>query len=276
MNDDCNFVKIIREICAENQITVETFSHNWIWKLTKNNLTKYIFDYSFDLNPSVATKICRDKSAATDIMNSLSIPNVQHHFFINPEEQFRISNDRGNYEEMLKFLDKYGKVVAKDNTGSGGNLIFLANNQSGLELAAHEIFGRGRNLALSPFEQIEHEYRIVLLDDQPRVIFEKVREVDSAGQSTEWRHNLGKGAHAKLMSLDSAENREIIELAQYVTKTFGLRFASCDAIKTVAGQLKIIEINTGVDMEYFSKQGTKEFALAKEIYRDAIDKMFEC
>ena len=54
-----------------------------------------------------------------------------------------------------------------------------------------------------------------------------------------------------------------------------LKFASIDVVKDKKGGYKVLEINSGVMMETFSKLNERNYNLAKHIYRTAIYDYFE-
>jgi glutathione synthase/RimK-type ligase-like ATP-grasp enzyme len=191
---------------------------------------------------------------------------------MSPIHQGYILED-GNWLPMTNMLNEYinkGGLVVKDNSGSSGNLVFRAQAQRDLEEAVFKVFRHSSSLALSPFEQIDKEYRIIMLDGEQRLVYEKVRDMESE----EWRHNLGKGAYAKLET-DPAITSELTELAKRATGILNLRFASVDIIINAEGERKIMEVNSGVMMEHLANQGGEEYEIVKKIYRNAILKMFE-
>jgi len=52
-----------------------------------------------------------------------------------------------------------------------------------------------------------------------------------------------------------------------------IKFASIDIIRT-EGKYKILEVNSGVMMEYFAASSSENYETAKKIYREAILLMF--
>lgn len=45
------FATMIKEICREEGVCIESFLDNRIFKLRKDSMYQYIFDYQFGLNP---------------------------------------------------------------------------------------------------------------------------------------------------------------------------------------------------------------------------------
>ncbi|MCR5716405.1 MAG: ATP-grasp domain-containing protein [Lachnospiraceae bacterium] len=271
-NSTTNFVKIIKEIAQEEGIRLTSYSYDWIFRLEKDQKSRYIIGYQFGLNAGSVQSLCSDKSAASDVMTSLGIPNVPHFYFMAPEEQHYIG-ERGNWSELLSLLSKYEDLVVKPNEGTGGDDVYRVRTPFELERAVSEIFRHSTDLAVSPYQPIAHEYRVIVLDGQIRLIFHKERAKDpQTGEYLTWKHNLGLGASA-VIEEDPALKERLSSIVQMVYEKMDLRFASVDIVE-VDGTYRVLEINSGVMMEFFSRQSAETYAMAKEIYRDAIRKMF--
>src|SRR5436190_21470389 len=102
-NSQRSIVKIIKEICAEQVITCDSFSYDWIFRLSKNGKTAHIFGYSFELNSSTAALICADKSATSDLLSFNKIPTVQHTFFMSPTN-LKYVGASGNWTRLMAML----------------------------------------------------------------------------------------------------------------------------------------------------------------------------
>jgi hypothetical protein len=89
----------------------------------------------------------------------------------------------------------------------------------------------------------------------------------------EWKHNLGQGASAQLVT-DEQIKEQLRPLVMSAVELFDLHFASIDVVKTPEG-LKILEINSGVMMENLARTDAVCYQLAKETYRKAIHCMLE-
>ena len=306
-----NFVMIINEICREEKIKVETFSYDWIFKLSKNGKYNYIYGYQFGLNAGAIQSICCDKSAASEIMTSFNIPNVEHFFFMSPVDQKYIGKD-GNWNALLQKLNKYGKLVCKPNEGSGGNQVFQVENQYELENAVYKIFQTSRSMAVCPYYEIINEYRSIILNGEVKVIYAKQRptvigdgehsikglmveylmgsketvkkiewpigDMDRVLDKGErfilnWKHNLGRGSNAVLVE-DGDIKMKITDIVDLLIEKLNIGFASIDIAECEDGY-RVLEINSGVMMEHFSQQSKELYKFAKEIYREAILKMFD-
>lgn len=301
------FVKIINEICEEEHFEMKSFSYDWIFSICgPNGKRGFIMGYQFGLNSASVHSICCDKSAASEVMTSLDIPNIQHFFVMSPINQKYVAQT-GNWSQISDLLRKYGKIVCKANEGTGGNQVFLVENQYELENAAHKVFQTSRSMAISPYYEIDNEYRTIVLDGEIRLVYSKQRPcvvgdgihtfgelllaqisntktnvfkekefdipLDSIVEEGKkvylnWKHNLGQGACAQIET-----NPKILEkiepIVRAVVEKMNVRFASIDIVECYDGY-RVLEINSGVMMEHFSQQDDNTYAIAKQIYRDAV------
>lgn len=303
-------VNIIEEICIEENILCERFSYDWIFRLTRNGRTVHIFGYQFENNSATAQLICTDKCASSEILRSKGIPAVEHYFFISPDDLHYIGLE-GNWPRMLDLLKKYGKLVCKPNEGTGGIDVFQVSSAVELELAVNSVFAHSRSLALSPFLPIDQEYRVILLNDQVKLVFSKtiqsligdgrssfrqlllqqnpsLLETVPTGEFSEdllnkipksgekiplnWKHNLGQGAQPEIVT-DPSLVSQLSGLALRAADAVKVRFASVDIIRT-GGEFKVLEINSGIMMESFAHINAHNYQLAKSIYKEALTSLF--
>lgn len=267
MNQERNFTKILKEICNEENIKLISFSDDWIFRFEKDGKVNHILGYQFGLNLGVSNKIATDKAGTSDILTYAGVPNVKHHYFMPPSGQKWISHD-GNWIKITELLKKYGKVVCKDNQGTRGSMVFKVENQLELEKAVFDIFAKNDQLAVSPFIEIENEYRLVMLGDVARLVFCKKRNPESE----QWKHNLGLGATAEVVT-DEKILKKLVPIAKKAMRALNLRFASVDIVSSDKDVLQVLEVNSGVMMEHFSQESPENYQLAKTIYRDAIVEM---
>lgn len=310
-NSESNFVKIIKEICAEESIRLTSYSFDWIFQLEKNGKIRYILGYQFGLNSASVNSICCDKAAASEIMTAHGIPNIEHLLFASPDEQ-KFVGKTGCWAQLIALLKEKGTLVIKPNDGTGGDRVFKVSSVCELETAVHKIFEKSAYLAASPYYDIANEYRTIILDGAARLVYVKRRpHLTGDGMSTVaelmirhlsgnaainaeeirlpgradrvpemgeqvllgWKHNLGLGARAELVTSGPLRSK-IERIVAEVAGSLGVRFASVDIAETTEG-MKVLEINSGVMMENFAGQDAESYATAKAIYRDAILKMFE-
>ncbi|MCL2384036.1 MAG: hypothetical protein FWC79_08040 [Oscillospiraceae bacterium] len=302
-----NFVKIVNEVCEEENIDVKSYSSEWIFKLSKGSVSKHIVGHRFELNSCSIDAICNDKSGTAEILADNGIDCVEHKFYISPSYLEHMNSD-GNWEGMLKYLNEHKKIVCKPNEGTSGVGVSVVKNKKELEVATDYIFSISRGMALSPYYDIENEYRVIILNDNVKLIFSKsVPSVVGNGKDTvlrlladskveykriefsnyidfsyipseneivklNWKHNLGLGASAEIVT-DNHITEELSKIAIKAAKILNIKFASIDIIKT-ENTYKILEINSGFMMEYFSRESEENYKIAKGIYKEAINSMF--
>ena len=267
-NTDRNINKIIKELSIEEGFDMQTFSFDWIIKVND----KYIVGYNFDINSSAASAICNDKAATYEVLNSNNISAVVHDFFMAPKNAKYLDNGQG-YTEILNKLKKYKYLVLKPNNGTSGEDIFLVNNEDELKERLEFLFTRYQSIAISPFINIDKEYRIIVLDNEVKLIFSKNLHNTTRCCNELVKFNLCHGAIPEIV-----EDEELIfklsNIALKAVKIIGINFASVDIVDT-EGQLKVLEVNSGVMMEHFSRKNNEYFEIAKGIYRDAIKFMLK-
>jgi hypothetical protein len=84
-----------------------------------------------------------------------------------------------------------------------------------------------------------------------------------------WRHNLGQGASARVVDHTAAALSEHVELARRAAFALNLRFGSVDVVRDAKG-VRILEINSGVMMEFLARTLPNGQALARDVYRKAL------
>ncbi len=307
-NKKSKYVKILNEICTEEGIELSSYSGDWAFMLEKEEKKAFILGYQFGLNPSSVQQICTDKNIASEVLTQAGVPNVFHQCYMTPQLQSYIGV-HGNWSTLLKELEKHQTLVCKDNYGTGGNQVYLVHNARELEAASSQIFTVSQAMAVCPYEEIEAEYRLVILDGTVRLAFTKVRpsltgdgvstvaelfaayvvsgkgsgmavpaaadlaKVPKEGESflLGWKHNLGQGATAKELDVNTLEP-EVTALVQAAYRALRIRFASVDVIRCKDGW-KVLEVNSGVMMEHFAGTSEAYYQKAKSIYKDAVLKM---
>ena len=295
-------VKIVKDICLENNIDFQSFSYDWILQLSANSRKMFIYGYKFPNNNASIEQICNDKSALSDILAANNIPHVRHYYFMSPNNE-QYTGENGDWDKMKGLLHKYKKLVCKSNTGSGGRNVFKVNSQKTLEIAVYNIFSKTKSMCIAPYKIIKAEYRIIIVNSNIEVIYEKRRpivtgngfdtieklidqdptlhdvEIDSdlnfdlipqLGEKIEvsWKHNLGQGAKPFIVN-DVLLKEKLSALALSCALALDLEFASIDIVEDETG-LEILEINSGIMMENLAQSSKENYYIAKEIYQKAI------
>src|SRR5690606_30229960 len=66
-------------------------------------------------------------------------------------------------------------LVVKPNEGTGGIGVVKVTTQAELEKAVQNIFQKGQSVSLSPYHEILNEYRLVMLDGECQLAYNKQR-----------------------------------------------------------------------------------------------------
>ncbi len=307
MNKERTIVTLLREIAAENGYSFKTYSYDWVKALSKFENSAYVYGYNFPLNNTSFTQIANDKACTYEILSSESIPSVEHFYFMSPNDIHYIKylGVDGNWKQMISLLEKYGKLVVKPNSGTGGVGLKIVDDEANLEKSVNELFSFESTLCISPYYEIENECRVIILDGVPKLVFKKVRphitgngidnvallcakqkkkidyssdiDVSYIPKKDEkyeigWKHNLGQGSAPETLT-GGELYQKVTTFAAKALKTLGGRFASVDVV-SIDGELKVLEINSGVMMDNFASFCNENYSIAKNIYKEAIDKYF--
>lgn len=298
-------VKIIEDICNEKKYNLQKFSDDWIMQIKNKQKNCFIIGYRFPNNDSAIAKICDDKSALASVLEANNIACVPHLYFENPCSTM-YDND-GMYSQLFSLLNKYGELVCKANTGSGGNAVYLVKSKKELEMNINKIFNATRAMAVSPKINIKNEYRVIIENNRAHLIYSKQRpyvvgdglssihelcaslkidkedkiksldydQIPANGEkiTVAWKHNLGQGSTPELVN-DEAKIFDLTKFALHTANALNINFASIDIIQDENDTYKILEINSGVMMESFSKQNKDNYNTAKHIYESAIADYF--
>ena len=268
-----SFVQILREICEKNGISLQSFSGNWAHRLSRDKKQGFIVGYQFGLNPASVQEICKDKALTSMFLSDRGVPAAEHRF-LTLGQHYSEEMEAEYLKECQKLLSRDGKLVLKDNYGTGGNRVFLIHSLDEAKETLWKIQGFSYAAALSPYYPIDAEYRVVCLDREPLLTIRKERATHiENGQEvlSDWRHNLGQGAKG-IVETDSGILPRLHALANQALQAIPARFASVDIIR-VGEELLILEINGGVMLEHFSSQDPDCRALAFSAYERAVLKM---
>lgn len=265
-NAETFYDQMLQEICAAEKIDLVWLSRGWLGVLTKGTEQNLIMGHKFNLNAAVASLIADDKFATFEMLERAKIPVAEHQIIYPTNNTRNYAKGYNSLKYAEEYLAKQGKIVVKPNTGTQGQGVSLVQNAKELAPALSRAFGISYSASLCPFYEIKFEYRVIMLDGQARLIYCKTRAKD-------WRFNLEHGAKATKVQDENLRAR-LSSLAQKVVAAIGLRFCSVDLIETVAGELLVLEVNSGVMTEHYLEQNPTDYDLVRQIYHDAVRKMF--
>lgn len=306
------FNHIIKEVCAEQGIAVESLSYDWILQLSKDGKVRHIVGYNFDLNPEAAGKIACDKYATYEVLNSQGVPAVKHTMIFNPATRFSYIEEAGIWGKIIAEFEKCGSLVVKPNYGCEGQGVFLCQSIAEVESAVEKIFKKRDSLSICPYYDILTEYRTFYLDGKVYLTYGKEKPfvqgdgvstlgqliteielpdksvvqdnldnlnldyVPSVGEKVNisWKHNLSGGAKSNVLQ-DGKLKTAVETLAVSAGKALNVRFATIDIIQTTNDELYVLEVNSGIGATIFAQSVEGGYEVIKEIFSEAVKKMFD-
>ena len=304
------FNKIIKEICEENFIKCTFLSDGWIIMLEKNNIARFIYGYTFNLNYQASGMIVEDKSGLYEVLKTKNIPTIEHNLVYNPNNKYDYAQGNNTYEYVKQyFLNNNNHIVIKPNKGTCGNYVYEVTNINKIDEVLNKVFKINTSISICPFYKIKNEYRTIMLNEEPKILYKKIRpivigdgiktikqlllefnnpyfknklesreynRVLSKGEEYhyDWRFNLSKGAIAKKVD-DTVLEKKIIKIAKSVCKVLNIKLASVDIIETTNNELLVMETNSGVMTENYLKLYPEEYKNIKEIYKEAVECLFK-
>lgn len=255
------YLSLIQQAAQAAGIAVEPIDPDILYRLTCGETSWVMYGVDPGLNDCTSFQLAKHKSAAYAVLASSGVPAVPHHFVANPA--YRRNGD-GGIGTALKWLKHYGNpLVVKPDDGSKGRQVSRVQDADELRLALDQLFARFQHAAVSPFRQAEREYRVVVLDGMPKLMFSKLRA------DGEWRHNLALGARPG--NVDPGLAPLLADLAVKAAAALGLSFCTVDILEicgaeTGAQALEVLEVNGTVHLSEYMKHS--------DAARDAVYRLF--
>lgn len=310
--EERRFHVLMREVCAELGVKMEKLSFDWILQLSKDGKVRHITGTRFDLNPEASGDIACDKYATYEVLNSQNVPTIKHVMIFNPATRLSLIEDDGIWITVISEFLKYGCLVVKPNSGCEGNGVFLCHNIKETESAIQKLFETQDSISICPYYDIKTEFRTFYLDGEVMLIYGKtkpsvvgdgkssigelveklnlpdksvvkdnLKELDlsyipKSGEKVDisWKHNLSGGAVPEILQKGELYDK-IEQLAISAGKAMNINFATIDIIETTDGNLYVLEINSGIGATIFTELVDGGTEIIKEIYRQAVKKLFQ-
>ncbi|MBR6948672.1 MAG: hypothetical protein IKH54_00625 [Bacilli bacterium] len=300
--------KVIKEICEEEKIEFKLLSRDWIIRLKKDNKERFISGYKFDLNSHALGEILDDKYGLYEVLREDNIPIIDHNILYSKDNNndFAIGyNDINKVKEF--FYNNNQSIVIKPNKGTCGNGVYHITNINDIEPLVQKLHKDNYSISYCPYYDIEKEYRIIVLNNQIKLIYQKnkpvvigdgiktikellldfnynyfkniefdntynrVLEKDEIFEYN-WKFNLSTGATAQILNNKEVEEN-LKRIVEQVLSKLEIKFASIDIIKTNDNKYLVMEINSGVMMKNIYYLLDKK--IVKDIYKEAIKTLFE-
>ena len=140
----------------------------------------------------------QDKYATCEVLKKHNIPTIENTILFN----HRINEGYNNAQVENIVLTSVG-VVVKPNNGTQGKNVYHCKTKEEIESRIGEIFLLGCNVNVSPYYEIETEYRVFVLDGQVEIMYGKKKT------EKDWKHNLSCGA--KPINIENGELKAKLE-----------------------------------------------------------------
>lgn len=299
-----NFQELIKNICEEEKINYRLISDDWCFVIEKEGITKYIIGRAFSLNDQAVSNIIDDKYALYALCKLYELPIIEYRILFNPKSE----EGKNSFDLASKYFQEFNNnVVIKPNIGSEGNNVYHITKKEDLDYYLEQLFLSNYAVCLCPYYDIKNEYRIVVLGGTVKLIYKKERlmvigdgikskkellilknpsyfqdiTLDSSYDEIlpkdekfiyDWHFNLSKGATATLDINEELKNK-LANIALEATNKIGAKFVTVDIVDC-DDKLFIMEINSKVCINKVCNFIDKDYEIAKEIYKEAIYKMF--
>jgi len=252
--------KIVADYAHRSGIDFRAFSDEWVLRLTRGKTIKWIVGYKFDINGSAAGELAQDKVATYSAMHAAGIDAVEHYLVRSlPQELIHVA-------ELHQLLNGM-PVVAKPLDGTGGREVALFRS---MDEALDMIRSSGEPAwALSPHYDVQAEYRLIMLNGELLLAYEKTQPTDRGELKL---FNLGYGAVA--VDVTDETKQHLLLIAERVMYATALHLAAVDIVRLADGSLKVLEVNDGISMEHYARQSIEDNARAIRVYESIVTAMF--
>ncbi|MCQ2049559.1 MAG: hypothetical protein MJZ22_00920 [Candidatus Saccharibacteria bacterium] len=252
------FLKMITEICEEENIALDVFSDDWILRLKKDNRDIFLSGRHSALNSSTSASIADDKVSTYALLSNNNIPAIPHYLIRKEESLSEITSKISQYSSPL---------VIKPCCGSRGRDVYLCKTTEESLKNITKLLKKYDSVCISPFFDAKCEYRCFFLDNKIHFIYKKTKSGDSLF------FNLCNGGKPSLIDQAEEKSRTIAEIATKAANSIGIRFAAIDILESKTGILKVLEINEAPSTTHLIKALPETYETIKDIYRQAIRKM---
>lgn len=293
------FNELLKKICNDLGYEITFISDGWLKVLKKDNKIRYISGYRFDNNSYALGEVMNDKGMFHDALSFMNIPIVEQEIIFHDYDKKAIIDYFNNHNK---------KIIIKGNTGNAGKEVFKVEKEDEIFPIIDKLFLKEYSISLSPYYIIENEYRVIVLNNEVKLLFGKVKPiivgdgfktvlelakeynnyyldneqaidnpnyVPKKDEKVElsFKFNLSSGGKT-ILDIPYDIKDKLISLALLVSKKLNISFASIDIIVTESKEILVLEANTGVTLNTFLKLNPSYYNVVYNIYKDAIKLMF--
>lgn len=254
--------KMVADYCQQVGIDFRAFSDDWVLRLSRDKTTKWVVGYKFDLNGSAAGQVAQDKVATYMALCAAGVDATVHYLVRS------LPHELIHAKELHRTLDSR-PVVAKPLDGTSGRGV---QRFESVDEALTMIRASGEPAwALSPYHDLQAEYRFIMLDGVLLLAYEKTQPTFRGGLKL---FNLSYGAVAVDLRHDDTLLIRLLPIAERVMRALALRLAAVDIVRLPDGSLCVLEVNDGISMEHYARQSAENKARSVAIYQAIVAAMF--
>ncbi|MFI5271213.1 MAG: RimK family alpha-L-glutamate ligase [Candidatus Saccharimonadales bacterium] len=247
---------------AEGFLDFHTYSEDWIIEFYKDEIHRYIFGYQFDINSQACSAIAQDKVATHLLLKDNNVSSVPH-FLLSTVTRPDIQSTQ--LEDLFK---KYSSLVIKPTHGYRGENIKLCKNADEvLEFTSRKLVS---SWSASPFVDINREIRIVVSNEEARIVYEKSDPNTKDGLKM---FNLNLGAKASFIDLSSIDSK-LLDLSKQAINTVGLKIGAVDIVIDNKNNASVLEINSGFALDHFAESSEENREKVISFYKELIKGLF--
>eukprot|EP01062_Namystynia_karyoxenos_P069802 TRINITY_DN65258_c0_g1_i1.p1 TRINITY_DN65258_c0_g1~~TRINITY_DN65258_c0_g1_i1.p1 ORF type:complete len:334 (+),score=95.66 TRINITY_DN65258_c0_g1_i1:79-1080(+) len=214
-----DFIQVLQRIAQQNDLLVNSWSYDWVIQFTDRRTGRRasVFGYTFDINPAAGVEICKEKAATSIVLQQHRVPCVHHEAFLSPAH--KLSGEyvppAGNWDRIRELAQQYNNcLVIKPLKGTGGGGVMRTHCPKDVEASVQLIFQSEYGLVISPFIDIENEYRCILIDGETRIAYRKVR----IGVTADGQRTAAQLAAQELARRSALTPRELAMAAKAITE----------------------------------------------------------
>ncbi len=308
------FIKLIRAAAEPLNIDCTVFGGNWCIELSKNKERKYLVGNTLPLNDAVVFRVVRNKNICSDILQRNGVAHVPHKIFFAPQVLMGRKELIGNHSKIENLEKEFHLPWAlKINNTSGGLGVSIVHSDAERESALIDIFAKHSTVCVSPFRNILHEYRCVVLAGENLLTYEKLRPfVIGDGKSSLIeliaqfsKENKGiNNVHQELFdktlvpkladvprqgekvflqtkhnssygtTCQEIEDELASELSIRAARAVNAKFVTVDIIFTEEYGYEVMEINASVLLNLYSMLSDRNFNQSIAVFQKALDYLF--
>jgi glutathione synthase/RimK-type ligase-like ATP-grasp enzyme len=164
--------KLILNICQELNIKITLIADSSLILFQKDNIKKSLVKYNFDLNSCTSKMICDDKFLTFSLLSTYNIPIIKSYLM-----DLIYNRDSVTFERIKEIKEEYKQIVIKSSFGSMGYDVFKCDCDNEVKRVLKYFEDKSINYIVCPYENIEFEARIVILDSSILLTYKKKTKI---------------------------------------------------------------------------------------------------